>query len=280
MDELRRRLREAAEAHQPDRDAMLVRIERGMARSDGSDRARSVHRRKQTSWLKVTLATLALVGVTGLGGLAAAAVMQQRAPQPTTTTPAVAAPTGDTASGGKAMTDGRAATPSPRASTAKPPATASPTPSRQPTTTASPTPSRQPTTTANSADGPIAARGTISQHSIIYWAQNNLTIDVAQPLTTLTVEMRIAQTDGVQYTGNWRTQPPDDFTFSVAPADGFLVYRWTLKPGRTLPALQEIFAAQYNHSTGKRDASKDTFRVETTVAGHTFVVWGNFPAGS
>ena len=257
MDDLRRRLREASEAHQPNRDAMLVRIERGMARSDGPDRARSLRRRKQASWLKVSLATLAVAGVTGLGGLAVAAGMQQRAPQPTT--PAVAAPTGDTAS----------ATPSPRASTAKPPATASPTPSRQPTTTA-----------AKTADGPIAARGTINRRSIIYWAQNDLTIEVAQPLTTLTVEVRIAQTGGVQYTGEWRTEPADEFTFSVAPADGFLVYRWTLKPGQTLSALQEIFAAQYNHSTGTRDASKDTFRVETTVAGHTSVVWGNFPAGS
>ena len=113
MDDLRRRLREAAEAHQPNRDEMLVRIERGMARSDGSDRARSFRRRRQTSWLKVSLATLAVAGVTGLGGLAVAAGMQQRAPQPTT--PAVVTPTGRTAS----------ATPSPRTSTAKPPATAS-----------------------------------------------------------------------------------------------------------------------------------------------------------
>lgn len=258
MDDLRRRLRETAEAHQPDRDAMLVRIERGMARADGSDRAWSFRRRKQTSWLKVLLATLAVAGVTGLGGLAVAAGLQQRAPQPTTTTPAVVAPTGDTAS----------ATPSPSASTAKPPATASP------------TPSRQPTPTAKTADGPIAARGTISPKSIIYWAENDLTIDVAQPLTTLTVEVRIAQTGGVQYTNDWRTAPADDFTVSVTPADGFLVYRWTLKPGQTLPALQEIFAAQYNHSTGTRDASKDTFRVETTLAGQTFVVSGNFPAGN
>ena len=235
---------------------MLVRIERGMARSDGSDRVRSLRRRTQASWLKVSLATLAVASVTGLGGLAVAAGMQQRAPQPTT--PVVAVPTGDTAS----------ATPSPRASTAKPPATASP------------TPSRQPTTTAKTADGPIAARGTINRRSIIYWAQNDLTLDVAQPLTTLTVEVRIAQTGGVQYTNEWRTAPADDFTVSVAPADGFLVYRWTLKPGRTVAAVQQIFAAQYNHSPGKRDASKDTFRVETTVAGHTFVVWGNFPAGS
>jgi len=240
---------------------MLVRIERGMARSDGSDRARSFRRRKQGSWLKVSLATLAVVGVTGLGGLAVAAGLQQRAPQPTTPV-VVVAPTGDTVS----------ATPSPRASTAKPPATASLTPTL--------TPSRRPTTTAKTADDPIAARGTISPRSNIYWAENDLTIDVAQPLTTLTVEIRIAQTDGVQHTGEWRTEPADDFTVTVAPADGFLVYRWTLKPGRTVPALQQVFAAQYNHKTGKRDASKDTFRVETTVAGHTFMVWGNFPAGS
>lgn len=256
MDDLHRRLRETAEAHQPNRDEMLVRIERGMARSEGPVRARSFRRRKQTSWLKVSLATLAVVGVTGLGGLAVAAGIQQRAPQPTP--PAVVAPTGDTAS----------ATPSPRASTAKPPPTASP------------TPSRPPTTTAKTADGPIAARGTIGPNSNIYWAQNDLTIDVAQPLTTLTVEIRIAQTDGVQHTGEWRTEPADHFTVSVAPADGFLVYRWTLKPGWTVPALQQVFAAQYNHKTGKRDASKDTFRVETTVAGHTSVAWGNFPAGS
>jgi cytoskeletal protein RodZ len=240
---------------------MLVRIERGMARSDRSDRARSFRRRKQTSWLKASLATLAVAGVTGLGGLAVAAGIQQRAPQPTT--PAAVAPTGRTAG----------ATPSPRASTAKPPTTASPTPS-------SPTPSRPPTPTAKTADGPITARGTISPHSIIYWAQNDLTIDATQPLTTLTVEIRIAQTGGVQNTGQWRTEPADDFTVTVAPADGFLVYRWTLKPGRTIPTPRQVFAAQYNHSTGKRDASKDTFRVETTVAGHTSVVWGNFPPGS
>jgi cytoskeletal protein RodZ len=256
VDDLRRRLRETAEAHQPNREEMLVRIQRGMGRSDGSDRARSFRRRKQGSWLKVSLATLAVVGVSGLGGLAVAAGMRQRAPQPMT--PAVVAPTGETAS----------ATPSPRASTAKPPATASP------------TPSRRPTTTAKTADGPIVARGTINPRSNIYWAENDLTIDVAQPLTTLTVEIRIAQTGGVQHTGEWRTEPADDFTVTVAPADGFLVYRWTLKPGRTVPALREVFAAQYNHSTGKRDASKDTFRLETTVAGHTFVVGGSFPAGS
>jgi cytoskeletal protein RodZ len=254
VDDLRRRLRETAEAHQPNRDEMLIRIERGMARSAGPDR--SFRRRKQTSWIKVSLATLAVVGVTGLGGLAVAAGMQQRAPQPTP--PAVVAPTGETVG----------VTPSPRASTAKPPPTASP------------TPSRPPTTTAKTADSPIAARGTIGPNSNIYWAQNDLTIDVAQPLTTLTVEIRIAQTDGVQHTGEWRTEPADHFTVSVAPADGFLVYRWTLKPGWTVPALQQVFAAQYNHKTGKRDASKDTFRVETTVAGHTSVVWGNFPAGS
>ena len=102
---------------------------------------------------------------------------------------------------------------------------------------------------------------------------------MAQPLTALTVELRVAQTGGVQSTGSWRTAPADDFTMTVTPADGFLVYRWTLKPGRTVPAARQIFAAQFNHSTGKRDASKDTFLVEATTAGRSVAVRGGFPGG-
>lgn len=269
MDDLHRRLRAAAEAHQPDRDAILARLQQGMADSSGSARSRAFRRRRRASWIKISLAGIAGVGVLGVGGLAVAVGVQQRTTPPRPSPPPAVTPTGNAV----------AATPKPRPSATRSAAPTSPATS-PPTSpaTSSPTTSRH--TSEPAADGPIAARGTISPKSIIYWAQNDLTIDVAQPLTALTVEIRIAQTDGVQNTGNWRTEPADEFTVSVAPADGFLVYRWTLKPGRTVPAAQEVFAAQYNHTAGKRDASKDTFRVETTVAGHTSVVRGNFPAGN
>lgn len=256
MDDARRRLREAAEAHQPDRDAMLVRIERGMTSTE-AERARMYRRRRHASWLKVLLAGLLGVGVLGLGGLAVAVGIKQLAPpHPATAgvTPTSRAP---------------AATPEHRASATKPAVQ----------TPESPAPSTPRHPTTPTADGPITAHGAVNTHSTVYWEQNDLTVDLTQPLTTLTVELRIAQSTGVQNTGNWQTAPPDDFTVSVTQTDGYLVYRWTLKPGRTVPAARQLFGAQFNHSTGERDASKDTFLVEATAAGRTIVVRGGFASG-
>lgn len=255
MDDARGLLRQAAEAHQPDRDAMLARIEQGMTRSADADRARSYRRRRQASWLKVSLAGLAGVGVLGLGGLAVAAGVKQLAPHPAPDP----TPIGQTSG----------ATSEPSASAPKPAV-------RTPDSPAPSTPRRSATPTA---DGPISARGEVDTHSTVYWEQNTLAVDVAQPLTTLTVELRIAQSAGVQSTGSWQTAPPDDFTVSVVQTDGYLVYRWTLKPGRTIPAARQLFGAQFNHGTGKRDASKDTFLVETTASGRTAAVRGGFGSG-
>lgn len=232
---------------------MLARIEQGMARQSGGDRSRLYRRRRQASWLRVALAVLAAVGALGLGGLAVAAGVRQQAPQ--RPAPVVVTPPSASAD----------AAPQPRASATKPSASPSTSPSRHPTTPTS--------------GGPISARADVNAHSTVYWSQNDLTVEVGQPLTALTVELRIAQTGGVQNTGDWQTAPSGDFTVSVAPSDGFLVYRWTLKPGRTIPAAQQLFGAQFNHATGKRDAARDTFHVEAVAAGRTFVVGGNYPAG-
>ncbi|MEY9927997.1 cytoskeletal protein RodZ [Catenulispora sp. GP43] len=257
MDDARELLRQAAEAHQPDRAVMLARIEQGMTRSTDAERARAYRRRRQASWLKVSLAGLLGVGVLGLGGLAVAAGVKQLAPQHPA--PLDVMPTSQ-ASG--ATRESHAPTTKPAVQTRE-----SPSPS---------TPRHSPTTTA---DGPIAAHGDVNAHSTVYWEQNDLTVDVTQPLNALTVELRVAQSTGVQSTGSWQTAPPDDFTVSVTQADGYLVYRWTLKPGRTIPAARQLFAAQFNHATGKRDASNDTFLVEATAAGRTATVRGGFASG-
>jgi hypothetical protein len=61
------------------------------------------------------------------------------------------------------------------------------------------------------------------------------------------------------------------------------VYRWTLKPGRTVPAGKHVFAGQYNHAEGARDAGGDTYRAEArtgTPGAKSATVWGDFaPAG-
>lgn len=262
MDDTRKHLRQAAEAHQPDREAMLARIEQGMAagphadRGPRADRARLYRRRRQASWLKVALAGFAGVGVLGLGGLALAAGVRQEAPEhpaPVTVTPTAPAATSQP----------------PASATTKPLASSGPS-----------TPHRSAPPSVDGLNGLISARADVNAHSTVYWSQNDLTLDVAQPLSALTVELRIAQTGGVQSTGDWQTAPPDDFTVTVTPSDGYLVYRWTLKPGHTIPAAQQLFGAQFNHATGKRDAGRDTYLIDATAAGRTGEIRGGFAAGN
>lgn len=110
----------------------------------------------------------------------------------------------------------------------------------------------------------LTATGVIDPGSNRYWAQSDLTLTTPAPLTALTVELRIAQTGGVADTGNWRTLPAEDFTVSVREEPGRLVYRWTLRPGRTAPAGRHVFAAQYDHAEGARDPAADTYTVTAT----------------
>ncbi|MCX5409244.1 hypothetical protein OHA37_35995 [Streptomyces sp. NBC_00335] len=127
-------------------------------------------------------------------------------------------------------------------------------------------------------DGPLWADGSVDPHSNSYWAQSNVTLKTREPLTSLVVELRIALTQGVRDTGSWRTRPAADFDLSARREGGFLVYRWTLKPGRTVPSGEHVFAGQYDHAPGGRDAKDDTYRIDaaTGVAAGGAAVWGGF----
>jgi hypothetical protein len=116
----------------------------------------------------------------------------------------------------------------------------------------------------------------VDPHSNVFWAQSNLTLKTSVRLDSLTVELRIAQTGGVTSTGAWRSLPEADFAQSVVERDGFLVYTWTLKPGRTVPAGEWVFAGQYDHARGGRDAKDDGYVMTGTADGHTYAVTGDF----
>ncbi|KJY30606.1 hypothetical protein VR45_27190, partial [Streptomyces sp. NRRL S-495] len=136
-----------------------------------------------------------------------------------------------------------------------------------------------PSASSRPQNGPLGSEGSIDPHSTVYWAQNNLTLRTTQPLTALAVELRIVQTGDVRDAGNWRTLPGDDFTVTAQESGGVLLYRWVLKPGRTVPAGQHEFAAQYNHATGVRGAAGDSYRIDAQSAGGPASVWGGFSPG-
>lgn len=266
-EEVRARLRDAAGAHEPDRARMLARVERGMAGSAGRGAARPPVR----GWVRVAGATAAVAGVLAAGGCTVAAVLRDPGPAHRT----VAVPPAPTP----------AATPPPTASATASPAatptgggTAGPPPSAIPTPTApvSPTGSARPPAAGRVEDGPLWSDGSVDPHSNAFWAQSNVTLKTAEPLTALTVRLRIARTPGVTSTGAWRSLPEDDFALSVDVRDGFLEYTWTLEEGRTVPAGTWVFAGQYDHARGGRDAGDDSYAATAATGTGNLSVAGDF----
>ncbi|MEV5595494.1 hypothetical protein [Streptomyces sp. NPDC052496] len=307
-DDVREQLREAARRHHPDRARMLARLERGMA--DSTDRG-TAHRRRaapRCSWPRVAFAAAATVGALVAGGYAVATVAQSPGPEKVTTRPAGPAGPGEDRPASPTPPPHASATPAEPPSgepgrTERPGAAGSATDGTgggdgagetggnsggrdtggEP---ASPTPGastggRPPSGgTAGgpprTEDGPLWSDGSVDPHSNTYWAQSNVTLQTGRPLTALTLELRIAQSGGVADTGHWSTLPSDDFTVSVEPRDGALVYRWTLKAGRTVPAGRHVFAGQYDHAEGGRDAKDDTYTATAEAPGGALRVWGAF----
>ncbi|MEU4393532.1 hypothetical protein [Kribbella sp. NPDC023855] len=255
-DEIGRRLREAAEAHEPNRARILARVERGVADPTVRHRTSSIAR----SWPQAAIVGVITAATLATGGLAVAAIGGVPSLPAAAPSSAVPSPT---------VTP----TPSPRSTSATRPAPAS----TRPAPSTSPGSSR-PTTPAGTRiqNGPLWSQGSMDAHSSIYWGQNNLVIKTTEPLTSLTVELRIAQTGDVRKTGNWQTLPNDEFTVTVEESAGALLYRWTLKPGRTVPAGQHQFAAQYNHATGVRKIKRDRYRVHAQSSVGSSEVWGGF----
>ncbi|EPH41623.1 hypothetical protein STRAU_5326 [Streptomyces aurantiacus JA 4570] len=125
----------------------------------------------------------------------------------------------------------------------------------------------KPPHTAGPGAGLVRADGRIDPGSNPYWSQSDITVRVKKPLTSLTVELRVARSGEVADTGNWRSLPAEDFEVSVRERDGVLVYRWTLRAGRTVPAGRYVFAGQYNHPAGQRDARDDTYVLDAGALG-------------
>ncbi|WP_217235766.1 hypothetical protein [Streptomyces sp. AC555_RSS877] len=264
-DELRARLHETAGTHEPDRARILARIERGM-----TEQARLDHRATRPpvfGWVRVVAATTAVAGVLGVGGYAVASAVKEDTPPQRNV----------------AVT----ATPSPDATSRAPAPPADPTPSapqQSPEADSSParTPSASATVEAPAAsgveDGPLWSDGSVDPHSNEFWGQSNVTLKTSGKLTALTVRLKVRQTGGVTSAGAWRSAPEGDFTATVVEQDGFLVYTWVLKPDRSLLAGEWVFAGQYDHDRGGRDARDDNYAITATVGGEQRAVAGDFAA--
>ncbi|WP_419999456.1 hypothetical protein [Streptomyces boninensis] len=257
-DDLRQQLRAAAAEYQPDTVRIRARVERGMADPGSVDITPTARHRART-WLRPVGAAVAVAGVLAAAGVSAtAALRQDDGPQhPSAATSAPESPSPSSVPT-PAETDRRSVPPAPPATSADPSRSAG-------------KPSNSPSETKRSgkayADGPLWTDGSINPHSSDYWSQSDITLKTRRTLSKVTVELRVARTEGLASTGSWQTRPGDDFTIEVKEQGGYLVYRWTLKDGRSIPPGDHVFAGQYDHAEGPRDAGKDDYAATGVAPG-------------
>jgi hypothetical protein len=238
--DLRVVLRDEAERHRPDRDAMFERIVRGRAESR---RTTLVRLRPLAAAAAVGAVLAGIVGVRVVGGDGDSAPVAAPSPVPATTTPS-----------------------------ASPPSTTSP--------PVSPSVSSAPPRVSTSSEAVhrpafLRADGEIDPHSNPNWTQGNVTLRTDKKITALEVTVSVARTAGVASTGRWTTVPNQMVTITVTERGGRLVYRFELKPGATLAPGRYTFAVQYNHAA-KRSPAADTFTVTATGGGKAAEAQGGF----
>lgn len=255
-DELRARLHEAAERHEPDRARILARVERGMAGQGPDRRAHRATRPPVWGWARIVGATAAVAGMLAVGGYAVASAVKDDVPSPQTV--AVSSPPVESPDATSRPPASPSATPTAGGGSEEP-AKPSASPTRSPSSAPSAPAVALLPGTDDDDDGPLWSDGSVDPHSNDFWAQSNVTLRAKQEITALTVQLRIAQTGGVSSAGAWRSLPEDDFTLTVTEQDGLLVYTWVLKAGRTVAAGEWVFAAQYDHDRGGRDAAGDSY---------------------
>jgi hypothetical protein len=241
-------LREAADAHQPDRARMLARVTAGMAAGE----RRRVPARQ---WARVVGPAAGLAVAVAAAGIAVVTTDSADGPQTVRTSSEPAGPQPGEGGDGTGRPGGGAEDEAGRH-----------------------TPSAFPTSVGPNhlADPAVRSQGAVNPHSNPYWAQSDITLTTGKSLTSLTVELRIAENGGVYTTGSWSTLPAGDLAVSVRSEEGVLVYRWTLRKGATVPAGRHVFAGQFNHAEGSRDAGRDGYSASGHGPSGAFAVRGDF----
>ncbi|GAB2584756.1 hypothetical protein GCM10027168_16920 [Streptomyces capparidis] len=124
--------------------------------------------------------------------------------------------------------------------------------------------------------GPLRAAAETDPNSSRYWSAGNLTVTATEQLTALTVDVRLAQTGGVEATGQWSSLSADDFHVTTRREGEAVVLRWTLKPGRTVPAGTHTFTVQYTYGTDSRAPGEDSYSVQGKATKGTVRTSGTF----
>lgn len=109
----------------------------------------------------------------------------------------------------------------------------------------------------------VTAVGSLATASNQTWTEEDVNITLAQPVTQFRLIVRLTPSAGLTPDNYWSNHDITAFNVVLNSDTNGLVYTFTLKSGKSLPAGPFIIAVQFAHSR-QRDASGDTFSLSAT----------------
>jgi hypothetical protein len=260
---LRSSLRDAAEAYQPDRQAISTRVAQGRA----ADRDTKSVRRSMLG-LRPVGAAFAVVGVLVASGVAVRAGTNDDQTVADPPPPAVVPAPVSSGSVTSPSPGGTVGSRVPTGTTGSaPPSGTSGTPGA---------PSSQPPVTSPAAGASwLEVSGGTGKDSVATWSEKRVFLHNTSALVALNVTITIPMSANLAEAGKFTTVPNNDVIVTITPTPEGLTYTFALRDGvRLMPGKYE-FAAQFNHKSG-RVAAQDSFSVDAATASATAERTGAF----
>jgi hypothetical protein len=255
---VRSSLRDAAQAHEPDRTAMVNRIASG--RSALAAEVRPARRSLLPVGAALGVVSVLVASIVAVrlsnddprpGIVAAPPAATSTAPPAPGTTPPAGATATTGATGATGGTD---------------PATTT----TRPTTTE---PVRPTQSKARSTF--VSTDGVVGKDSVATWSENQVRLKNTKVLGRLSVTITVARTSDARKAGQYTNVASSDIEVTVTEAGDELVYRYVLREGKKLMPGEYLFGAQFTHGSGRpRDA--DWYAVTANTGGTGADLRGTF----
>jgi hypothetical protein len=241
---VRSSLRDAAQAHEPDRTAMVNRIASGRSAVPAEVRPARRSLLPVGAALGVVSVLVASIFAVRLSNDDPSPGIVAAPPAPTSTAPpapGTTPPTGATGTTGATGSTGGTGT-----TGATDPATST----TRPTSTA---PVRPTQTKAKSSF--VSTDGIVGPNSVSTWSENQVQLKNTKTLAELTVTITVAMTPGAKKAGQYSNVAGSDIEVTVTEAANALIYTYSLRDGKQLRPGEYLFGAQFTHASGRsRDA--------------------------
>jgi aryl-phospho-beta-D-glucosidase BglC (GH1 family) len=129
----------------------------------------------------------------------------------------------------------------------------------------------------SSPGGTVSVSGRVAPGTSPWWGEVDVLLTNTAPMTALTIDITVAKTTGVTYSGQYNSYWGGAVSMSRTETASAIIYRYTLNPGQTVPAgTGWVAAAQFGGNGTPHPVSGDTYAGTATIGGVLKTFSGRF----